>query len=191
MEIGNTDAEGRLALADAFTLVQRHYSPHTIIDIATLTGACIIALGDQLAGVFSNDSALPTRLIEAGQRGAEDLWHLPIHSSHRDALKTAYADCRSTGKGKGGGASVAAAFLSKFINEGVKWAHLDVAGPAMLSEAKEWRCKGGTAMGMATLTEFVLMEAERRGQEKVAASNGGHPADHPGGEGGIERALAS
>ena len=190
VEVGNTDAEGRLVMADTFTYLQRHYSPQTIVDIATLTGACVIALGDHLGGVFSNDSALPHRLIEAGQRAAEEFWHLPIHSTHRDSLKTTYADFRSTGKSRAGGASNAAAFLEKFIDDGVRWAHCDIAGPAMLSEASEWRCKKGTAFGMQTLLEFVLMEADRRGQERKPDANGTQ-LGHAGGEGGIERALAS
>ena len=186
VEVGNTDAEGRLALADTFTYVQRHYAPDTIVDIATLTGACIIALGEHLGGLFANDEGLSKRLLRASKRTAEELWPLPIHSSHRDALKTTYADVRSTGKGKGG-ASVAAAFLSRFINDGVKWAHLDVAGPSMLGEAKEWRCKGGTAFGVQLLTDFVLAEAEK----PAAEAQPSNPANHEGGEGGIEHALAS
>ena len=186
VEVGNTDAEGRLALADAFTLVQRSYSPSTIVDVATLTGACVVALGEQLGGLFSNDEGLSKRLQRASKRTAEELWPLPIHASHREALKTTYADIRSTGKGKGG-ASVAAAFLRHFIDEGVKWAHLDIAGPAMLSEAKEWRCKGGTGFGVQLLTDFVLAEADTA----AAKSQRTNPADHEGGEGGIEHALAS
>ena len=181
-------------LADTFTYLQRHYSPppHTVVDIATLTGACIAALGEHVGGLFTNDPSLSSHLIEAGKRSAEDLWQLPIHSSHRDALKaTSYADFRSTGGKNKGGACVAAAFLSRFVNEGIKWAHLDVAGPAMLGEAKEWRCKGGTGFGVQTLTEFVLMRAEQRPMTQIKKGNGGHPADHEGGEGGIEKALAS
>ena len=190
LQVSNTDAEGRLALADTFTYLQRYFAPHTIVDIATLTGACVVALGEHVAGLWGNDGALSARLIEAGKRCAEDVHPMPIHASHREALKGVYSDTRSTGKAKGGGACVAAAFLSRFIDEGRKWAHLDIAGPAMLSEAKEWRCRGGTAFGTQLLTDFVLSEADRR-EAQSANSAPTNPANHAGGEGGIERALAS
>ena len=157
IEVSNTDAEGRLVLADAITYVQRYFHPHTIVDIATLTGACIIALGEQIGGLFSNDRVLAASLLAASARVAEPLHQLPIHQSHRDGLKRAYADFGTTGKGKGG-ACVAAAFIQKFIDEGVKHAHADIAGPAMLSEASEWRPKGGTGFGVQLLVDYLLAE---------------------------------
>ena len=175
VEIGNTDAEGRLALADAFTYVQRYYHPHTIIDVATLTGACVVALGEQIGGLFSNDRTLAALLLSASVRSAEPLHQLPIHQSHVDGLKRQYADFGSTGKGKGG-ACVAAAFIRKFVDDGVKWSHADIAGPAMLSEASEWRPKGGTGFGVQLLVDFLLAE-EKEGKLKTKTAGKADKAD--------------
>ena len=168
VEIGNTDAEGRLVLADAITFVQKYHKPHSIIDIATLTGACIIALGEQIGGLFSNDRTLPQLLLSASTRTAEPLHQLPIHQSHVDGLKRQYADFGSTGKGKGG-ACVAAAFIRKFVDDNVRWAHLDVAGPAMLSEAALWQPKGGTGFGVQLLVDFLIAE-EKEGKLKTKST---------------------
>ena len=170
VEIGNTDAEGRLALADTITYVQRFYHPHTIVDVATLTGACVIALGEQIGGLFSNNRTLPALLLAASVRTAEPLHQLPIHQSHIDGLKRHYADFGSTGKGKGG-ACVAAAFIQKFIDDGTAWAHLDVAGPAMLSEAALWQPKGGTGFGVQLLVDFLLTE-EKQGKLRTKSTVG-------------------
>jgi leucyl aminopeptidase len=128
VEIGNTDAEGRLCLADALTYVQRHHKPHTIVDMATLTGACVVALGERTGGVFSNDAALTKSLIKSGAYFEEALWELPITSENEEALESTAADITNSGKSRYGGAGAAAAFLKKFIDEGTKWAHLDIAG---------------------------------------------------------------
>ena len=174
VEIGNTDAEGRLALADTITYVQRFYHPHTIIDVATLTGACIIALGEQIAGLFSNNRTLPALLLSASTRTAEPLHQLPIHQSHIDGLKRQYADFGSTGKGKGG-ACVAAAFIQKFVDDGVRHAHIDLAGPAMLSEAVQWQPKGGTGFGVQLLVDFLLTE-EKEGKLRTKLTGAGQKA---------------
>ena len=135
VEIGNTDAEGRLVLADTFTYVQQEYKPKELIDLATLTGACMVALGTETAGLFSNSDELANKLIESGNNTFESLWRLPIALEHHEAMKSPYADLTNNEKKRYGGASCAAAFLEKFIDKDTKWAHLDIAGPA--SEASK------------------------------------------------------
>ena len=175
VEIGNTDAEGRLALADTITYVQRYYHPHTIVDVATLTGACIIALGEQIGGLFSNDRTLAALLLAASVRTAEPMHQLPIHQSHIDGLKRQYADFGSTGKGKGG-ACVAAAFIQKFVDDGVRHGHCDIAGPSMLSEAVQWQPKGGTGFGVQLLVDFLLAE-EKEGKLRTKSAGPQQKAD--------------
>lgn len=161
VQISNTDAEGRLALADAFTHVQNNFKPKQIIDMATLTGACVVALGEYTAGLFSNNELLAKQLEESGNKVRERVWRLPIEPEIVDELKCNYADIKSTGSGKGGGACSAAAFLQKFVDEkdGVEWAHIDVAGPAMYSKQREWMPEGGTGFGVQLLTEYILNKA--------------------------------
>lgn len=159
VEAGNTDAEGRLALADAFTLAQRDFSNIScIVDIATLTGACVVALGEYLAGVFANEPGirhLVPQILSSGDRTYERCWHLPITREHREELKGDYSDMKSIGKGRYGGASTAAAFLERFVNQGTPWVHLDIAGPAMYSSKQDWFLKDGTGFGAQLLTDFV------------------------------------
>ena len=154
VEIGNTDAEGRLALADAITHAQRTYHPHTIIDVATLTGACVVALSEHYAGLFANSDTLAAALTEAGTAVHERVWRMPIGGEYADELKTTYADMRSSA-GRSGGASIAASFLQKFIDDNVQYAHIDIAGPAMGSKAREWLCEKGTGFGVQLMTEFI------------------------------------
>jgi leucyl aminopeptidase len=160
VEIGNTDAEGRLVLADALSYVQRRYAPARIVDTATLTGACVVALGEYAAGLFSNDDALSAALRGAGERAGERAWPMPILDEHDAELEGHFADVRSIGKGRMGGACTAAAFLRRFVDEGTPWAHIDIAGPAMYSEQRGHMCKGGTGFGAQLLAEFVLSEEE-------------------------------
>ena len=105
VEIGNTDAEGRLVLADTFTYVQREFKPKKLIDLATLTGACMVALGNETAGMFSNDDKMVDQLLESSKRTFEPLWRLPIMDEHREAMKSPYADLNNSGKTRYGGAS--------------------------------------------------------------------------------------
>ncbi len=128
VEITNTDAEGRLVLADVLSYVQDNYKPEHVIDLATLTGACMVALGNKTAGLFTNDEKLSSELVKASEEVLEPLWHLPITNEHREDLKSPFADLKNAGKDRYGGASKGAAFLEKFINKGVKWVHLDIAG---------------------------------------------------------------
>eukprot|EP00042_Codosiga_hollandica_P057325 m.846185 g.846185 ORF g.846185 m.846185 type:complete len:515 (-) comp59556_c0_seq9:90-1634(-) len=162
VEIGNTDAEGRLALADALSFTQAKYKPHTVIDLATLTGACVVGLGEYAAGLFSNDDALAKALAEAGDAVHERLWRLPILPEHEEELKNVYADTSSTGKGRFGGASTAAAFLKLFINDNVKWAHLDIAGPAMYSKPSGHFPEGGTGFGVHLILQYLAGSAASR-----------------------------
>eukprot|EP01147_Barroeca_monosierra_P001874 gene1874-4970_t len=155
VEVGNTDAEGRLVLADALTYAQETYEPHTVIDVATLTGACIVALGPYAAGIFTNDSQLSDRLISAGQTVYERLWPLPILPEHREEMKGTIADINSTGPSRYGGASTAAAFLEMFIKDSVHWAHLDIAGPSDYAKAAGPFPQGGTGFGVQVLARYV------------------------------------
>ena len=156
VEVGNTDAEGRLAMADAMTWVQREYKPRVLIDIATLTGSCVSALGEQMAGLFYNAGAKgwARQLRRAGHRCGEELWHLPIADSHRKTVEGKQADLTNSGDSVGGGASEAAAFLEHFA-EGTPWVHLDIAGPGAPSTAHHYLPAGGTGFGAQLLAEAL------------------------------------
>lgn len=149
IEVLNTDAEGRLILCDALTY-SRRFNPRTVIDIATLTGACVIALGSQHSGLFSNDSDLSNALHAAGKRAEDGAWPMPLDDEYGDQLKSNFADMANVG-GREGGAITAAAFLGKFTS-GLKWAHLDIAGTAWLSGAN----KGGTGRPVPLLVDYLL-----------------------------------
>lgn len=161
VEIGNTDAEGRLCLADALTYTQQKYNPSTIIDLATLTGACVVALGEETAGAFGNNSELIGKLKNAGSFYQEKIWEMPINEEHEKTIKGKSADISNIGKSRYGGACSAAAFLKHFIEKGVDWAHLDIAGPAMSKSDRGQFSAGGTGFGVQLLTRFML-----NGQEK-------------------------
>lgn len=156
VEVSNTDAEGRLALADAFTYVQEDFDPKIVVDIATLTGACVVALGESSAGLFSNNDELAGELMRIGDSSWERCWRLPILPEHRDDLKGTYSDLRSTGKSKYGGACTAAAFLETFIDPERHWAHIDMAGPGCYSAQRDFMPLGGTGFGSHLLSQFVL-----------------------------------
>ena len=129
VEIGNTDAEGRLVLADAFAYVVKNYKPARMIDLATLTGACVVALGFDYSGLFSNNDELACQLIEASNKTDDRIWRLPVYSELKEYIKSPIADLKNTSNIKGGGAITAAEFLHQFT-EGTTWAHLDIAGSA-------------------------------------------------------------
>jgi leucyl aminopeptidase len=150
VEIINTDAEGRLILCDAITYARQELKPRCVIDIATLTGACVVALGHVYTGVFSNDDDLAAALIAAGDRALDLAWRLPVHEEYGESLRSNFADFANSGS-RDGGASVGANFLSRFV-DGVPWAHLDIAGVA-------WRAnshKGSTARPVPMLVDFLL-----------------------------------
>ncbi|OMJ89670.1 hypothetical protein SteCoe_8122 [Stentor coeruleus] len=158
VEIGNTDAEGRLCLADALTYTQQKYNPSTIIDLATLTGACVLALGEETAGAFGNNSELIEKLKKAGSFYQEKIWEMPINYEHEKAIEGKCADISNTGKSRFGGACNAAAFLKHFIEKKVNWVHLDINGPAKNKVTRRQFSAGGTGFGVQLLTRFMLDE---------------------------------
>jgi leucyl aminopeptidase len=154
IEILNTDAEGRLILCDALTYAAR-FKPAAVVDIATLTGACVIALGHQHSGLFSADDTLAAELLNAGESALDTAWRMPLDAEYDEALKSNFADMANVGS-RAGGAVTAAKFLQRFCN-GLRWAHLDIAGTAYKGGA----AKGATGRPVALLTHFVLAQARR------------------------------
>jgi leucyl aminopeptidase len=155
VEILNTDAEGRLILCDALTYAER-YDPVAVIDIATLTGACVIALGHVVSGLFANDEALAADILAAGEAAFDRAWRLPLHDEYQEQLKSNFADFANIG-GRPAGAVTAACYLSRFTRK-YKWAHLDVAGTAWLSGKQ----KGSTARPVPLLTQYLVHRAGKR-----------------------------
>lgn len=152
IEIRSTDAEGRLVLADAVAWTDRQ-KPAAAVDLATLTGACVTALGNDASGLFGNDDTLVGSLLEAGRRTGETVWHMPILDAHRDQIKSDYADIKNTG-GRPGGACTAAAFIEHFVGK-MPWAHLDIAGTAWTDRSRPYIPKGGTGVGVRLLVDWV------------------------------------
>jgi leucyl aminopeptidase len=152
VEILNTDAEGRLILCDALHYARR-FRPAAVVDVATLTGACVVALGHYHAGVMGNDEKLIQELLAAGVRADDRCWQLPLTEEYGESLKSNFADFANVG-GRDGGAITAAAFLAKFT-QGLKWAHLDVAGVAYQSGAQ----KGSTGRPTPLLADFLIQRA--------------------------------
>jgi leucyl aminopeptidase len=151
VENGNSDAEGRLVLADALARANEDH-PDLVVDVATLTGACIVALGDRTAGLMATDDATADLVLDAAEATGEDIWQLPIPDEVRSKLDSKVADLRSTGTDRWAGALVAAAFLREFVAAGIPWAHLDIAGPAFLDgKPYGYVARGGTGVGVRTL----------------------------------------
>jgi leucyl aminopeptidase len=155
VEILNTDAEGRLILCDALTYVER-LNPDVVIDIATLTGACVIALGHVASGLFSNDEKLSAEIREAGDDAWDRVWPMPLWDDYQEQLRSNFADMANIG-GRPGGSITAACYLSRFARK-LRWAHLDVAGTAW----KSGREKGSTARPVPLLVRYVLRHAGRK-----------------------------
>ena len=153
VEVLNTDAEGRLILADAL-LAAVDEKPDVIIDLATLTGACVVALGGQIAGLFSNNDELAEALLRCGRETGEPLWRLPLVKEYKDDIKSSVADIKNTGSGNAG-AIAAALFLQEFVG-GVPWAHFDIAGPAFAEKDGPYISKGGVGFGVRTLVRYVM-----------------------------------
>lgn len=151
-EIDNTDAEGRLILADALAYAAT-YKPAAVIDLATLTGACVVALGQHATGMLGNDDDLMKRLSAAGEKTFERVWQLPLFEEYEKQIKSDVADVKNTG-GRWAGAITAALFLKKFIGN-YRWVHLDIAGTAILEEALPYAAKGGSGVGVRLLVEFL------------------------------------
>jgi len=159
IEVNNTDAEGRLVLADALTYLSNE-KPDEIIDLATLTGAVVTALGRAAAGIMGNNDELIQRVIAAGGAAGERYWQLPLFDEYKDKLKSDIADLKNAGARGEAPTSSGAMFLKEFVN-GVPWAHLDIAGPAWLDKDNDELNKGGTAFGVRTLCYFLIAESER------------------------------
>ncbi len=156
-EILNTDAEGRVILADALSYGEKQYAPKAIIDFATLTGACIIALGTNIAGMVSNNDKLAQKIIESSKRTTEDVWLLPLNDDYMDLVKSDVADMKNTGVGRAAGTITAAAFLRNAI-EDTPWIHLDIAGVAwtqVATKEKPYNPKGATGFGVRLILDYL------------------------------------
>lgn len=153
VENGNTDAEGRLVLADALAYAVKKLQPSRIIDLATLTGAVEVALGNEASGLMSNNDGLADLLKDAGDETGERVWRLPLHEEYKEQLKSDIADIKSTG-GRKAGAITAAIFLQEFVGK-TPWAHLDIAGTAFLDEAKRYTPKYATGVGVRLILSFL------------------------------------
>ena len=155
MEILNTDAEGRLVLCDALTYVQQKHKPHTVIDIATLTGACVVALGAHAQAVYANDDALSQALLDAGKATGDRGWPMPLWDDYQSQLDSPFADMQNIG-GPKAGTITAGCFLSRYA-KAYPWAHLDIAGTAWISGGKD---KGATGRPVPLLMQYLLDQAK-------------------------------
>ena len=154
VEVINTDAEGRLVLADAVTYAQREFKPATIIDLATLTGAILVSLGYEWAGLFSNNEELANKLIKVGEESGDKLWRMPLAESFDRLIDSPIADMKNVGP-REGGSITAAQFIQRFIDNGVRWAHIDMAGKAWSDKANHLHEKGATGFGVRLLDQYV------------------------------------
>ena len=154
IEVINTDAEGRLVLADAVWYAQKIFKPKNLIDLATLTGAIIVSIGQEKAGMFSNSDKLSMLLEKAGKEVGEQVWNMPIDNSYEKDIKSDIADMKNVGSGRGAGSTAGAIFIKRFINN-VNWIHLDIAGVTWAKSDKPLIPKGGTGFGVRLLEEVV------------------------------------
>jgi len=159
VEVINTDAEGRLVLADALWYVQEKFKPRAIVDLATLTGAIIVALGHEYAGLFSNDDTLAESIAAAGKAVGEPAWRMPLGDAYDKAIDSDAADMKNVGN-RAGGSITAAQFLQRFVQKGTAWAHLDIAGVTWSTKAKSTVPKGGTGFGVRLLDRLVAEHYE-------------------------------
>ena len=155
IEVLNTDAEGRLVLADAITFTEKKFKPNFIIDLATLTGAIVVALGSEYAGLFSNDDNLSNQLHDAGEKVDEKVWRLPLHENYDKLMNSKNADMQNINYVGGAGSTTAAQFLQRFIINKTPWAHLDIAGMAFSKYAGSLNSSGATGYGVRLLDKFV------------------------------------
>ncbi len=153
IEVLNTDAEGRLILADALAYAREKFEPGCIVDLATLTGACVVALGTEIAGLMDNDSSLAAELERAGRDSGDIVWRLPMLPPYRKLIESRVADIKNTG-GRWGGAITAAKFLEEFVGD-TPWAHLDIAGPAYTTKDAPYQPRGGTGFGVRLLLRWL------------------------------------
>jgi leucyl aminopeptidase len=155
IEVINTDAEGRLVLADALWYAQEKFNPDVMIDFATLTGAMEVALGHEFAGLFSNSQSLSDKILQSSRETGEKLWEFPMHSSYEEDIKSNIADIKNVGSGRGAGSITASLFLKQFVKEHVKWAHIDIAGTEWDSKDRALSQKGATGFGVAFVNNFI------------------------------------
>ena len=155
VEVLNTDAEGRLVLADIITYGCEVYKPKVVIDFATLTGAIVVALGQHYAGLFSNDDKLAQTLYESGISTNEKVWRMPLHNDYDKELNSPFVDLKNIGAGRYGGATTAAQFLQRFVPKNTKWAHLDIAGTTWKNGGDSMNNKGATGFGLTLIADFI------------------------------------
>ncbi len=153
-EVLNTDAEGRLVLADALVLASEE-SPDAIVDVATLTGSVVVALGESASGLFCNDDELARRLQAAADSAGERVWRMPLYEDYKKQLESEVADQKNVAGNRWGGSIVAACFLQPFVGNGIPWAHLDIAGPARIDRDADEISKGGTGVAVRTLVSWI------------------------------------
>ncbi len=153
IEVNNTDAEGRLTLADALVYACK-LKPNAIVDLATLTGACVIALGDEIAGLWTDNDQLSEQLIRAADIAGEGLWRMPMKDSYKSGLKSSIADLQNTGP-RPGGSITAALFLKEFVTSNIPWAHIDIAGTCWTEKDRDLTPKGATGYGVRTLVNWI------------------------------------
>ncbi len=155
IEVDNTDAEGRITLADVITYAEEELKVDEIIDMATLTGACMVALGSAASAIMGNDQKMIDKMIKCGAKAGENLWQLPLYEEYKESLKSDIADMKNTGS-RYGGASVAAAFLQNFILKKTPWVHMDIAGTAYLEKCNKLGIKAATGVGVRTLINYIM-----------------------------------
>jgi len=160
IEVGNTDAEGRLTLADALCYASE-LKPDAIIDIATLTGACVVALGEYTAGVMGNNQRFINEILEVSEETGEWMWQLPFNDMLREHIKAPHADVYNIGTTRYGGAITAGLFLEKFVDKKIPWVHIDIAGPAHNTRGWYYHPKGGTGFPIRTITTLLIKKAKK------------------------------
>ncbi len=153
IEVNNTDAEGRLTLADALVYACK-LKPDAIVDLATLTGACVIALGDEIAGLWTDNDLLSEQLTKAAGKAGEGIWRMPMQDSYKSGIKSSIADLQNTGP-RPGGSITAALFLKEFVNSSIPWAHIDIAGTCWTEKDRDINPKGATGYGVRTLVNWI------------------------------------
>ena len=155
IEILNTDAEGRLVLADALSFTEKKFKPSLMIDLATLTGAIIVSLGSEYAGLFSNNDKLSSQLYEAGIKVEEKVWRMPLHKNYDKLIDSKNADMQNINYVGGAGSTTAAQFLQRFVSSKTPWAHLDIAGMAFSKYGGALNSSGATGYGVRLLNKFI------------------------------------
>jgi len=154
IEIQNTDAEGRLVLADALHYARTTFAPTAMFDLATLTGACVVALGSWCCGLFGTNAGLVEAVRRAGEATGERAWPMPLYDEHREAMRSKIADLKNVSGSRDAGSCTAAAFLSRFVGD-VPWVHLDIAGTAWSSKPDAYQGYGATGFGVRLLTQLL------------------------------------